>query len=94
MQNNKVILAALYGFYFYGEQVDAPEGFVRLVDAAMFGGFGGGKGMPGVFRGDPSATVTLDKFGESKEILLPITSVIFISSGAVDLYNFKNTQLR
>ena len=94
MKDNKVIIAAIHGFYFYGEQVEAPEGFARLIDASMFGGFSGGKGLAGVFRGDPKSSVTLDRFGEDKEILIPLTSVVFISSGCEDLYKFKNTKLR
>jgi hypothetical protein len=90
---NTKIMAVVSGFYFFGTEVDAPEGYVALVDAAMFGGFKGGKGLPGVARGDKSATVTLDQFQKGKEVIFPITSVVAIMP-SIDLYTFKGTTLR
>ena len=34
------------GFYFFGKEVQAPDGYVALTECSMFGGFSGGKGMP------------------------------------------------
>jgi hypothetical protein len=87
------ILAVSGGFYFFGTEVDAPEGYVALRQGAMFGGFGGGKGLPGVARGDSAATVTLDRFDESQELLFPI-SAVFAIMPSIDLYTFKGTTLR
>lgn len=90
------ILAVSGGFYFFGTEVvgaAAPEGYICLKNAAMFGGFQGGKGVGGVARGDKSATVTLDRFGVDEECLFPITAVIAILP-SIDLYAFKGTTIR
>jgi hypothetical protein len=87
------ILAISGGFYFYGTEITAPDGYISLKNAAMFGGFSGGKGLPGVSRGDKSATVTLDRFDKDEELLFPLTAVFAIMP-SVDLYAFKGTTLR
>lgn len=87
------ILAISGGFYFFGTEVNAPEGYISLKNAAMFGGFGGSKGLPGVSRGDKSATVTLDRFEKDEELLFPMTAVFAILP-SIDLYGFKGTTLR
>ena len=87
------ILAISGGFYFFGTEQNGPDGYISLKKAAMFGGFGGGKGLPGVARGDKSATVTLDRFDADEELLFPITAVFAILP-SVDLYAFKGTTLR
>ena len=87
------ILAISGGFYYFGTEVTAPEGYVALKKAAMFGGFAGGKGLPGVSRGDKSATVTLDRFDADEECLFPL-SAVFAILPSVDLYAFKGTTLR
>ena len=90
------ILAVSGGFYFFGTEVDAgkgQEGYIILKNAAMFGGFAGGKGLPGVARGDKSATVTLDRFDKDEELFFPITAVFAILP-SVDLYAHKGTTLR
>lgn len=87
------ILAVSGGFYFFGTEVTAPEGYVCLKKAAMFGGFAGGKGLPGVARGDKSATVTLDRFDADEECLFPLTAVFAILP-SIDLYAFKGTTIR
>ena len=93
MNKNWKIVALTNGFYFFGNEVTAPDGFIKIVEASMFGGFGGGKGMPGLARGDKSSTVTLDKFTENGDIVAPLTSVVFISD-SINLYEFKGTTLR
>lgn len=87
------ILAVSGGFYFFGTEVSAPEGYIALKNAAMFGGFAGGKGLPGVARGDKAATVKLDKFDPDEEVLFPLTAVFAIMP-SVDLYAFKGTTIR
>lgn len=87
------IVAVSGGFYFFGTEVDAPEGYLYLKNAAMFGGFEGGKGVPGVARGDKSARVTLDRFEADEELILPLTAVFAIMP-SIDLYTFKGTTLR
>lgn len=90
---NTKILAISGGFYFFGTEITAPDGYVSLKAAAMFGGFAGGKGLPGVSRGDKSATVTLDRFEKDEELLFPLTAVFAILP-SIDLYAFKGTTLR
>jgi hypothetical protein len=87
------ILAVSGGFYFFGTEVKAQDGYIALTKASMFGGFGGGKGLPGVARGDKGATVTLDRFDADEELLFPVTAVFAILP-SVDLYAFKGTTLR
>lgn len=87
------IFAVSGGFYFFGTETSAPEGYLALKDAAMFGGFAGGKGLPGVSRGDKSATVTLDRFVEGEELIFPITAVFAILP-SIDLYKFTGTTIR
>lgn len=87
------ILAVSGGFYFFGTEITAPEGYIALKNAAMFGGFAGGKGLPGVARGDKAAMVTLDRFDADEECLFPL-SAVFAIIPSIDLYAFKNTTLR
>lgn len=87
------ILAISGGFYFFGTEISAPEGYIALKKAAMFGGFGGGKGLPGVARGDKASTVTLDCFDADEELLFPTTAVFAIMP-SIDLYGFKGTTRR
>lgn len=93
MSTKTVILAVSGGFYFFGTEVTAPEGYIALQNAAMFGGFSGGKGLPGVARGDKEARVTLDRFEKDEEVLFPI-SAVFAIMPSIDLYVSKNTTLR
>lgn len=82
------------GFYFYGEEIESPtEGFIAIKNAAMSGGFGGGKGWPGVLRGDPKSNVILDRFRPEDVQLFPMTAVLAIHP-SVDLYVLKTTTLR
>ena len=93
MSNNTKIFTIAGGFYFYGEQVDAPEGYIALNNYAMFGGFSGGKGLPGVARGDKEAKVTLDRFEEGEIGYFPLSSCYGIHP-SIDLYKFKGTTIR
>lgn len=90
---NWKVVAVSGGFYFYGAEVTGPDGYIALEKAAMFGGFSGGKGVPGVCRGDKEAKVTLDRFDENEQIIFPISAVFAIMS-SVDLYSRKTTTLR
>lgn len=87
------ILAIAGGFYYFGDEVPAPSGYIALKNAAMFGGFSGGKGLPGVARGDASAQVTLDRFAPDSISTFPISSCYGILE-SVDLYTFSGTTLR
>jgi hypothetical protein len=87
------ILAVAGGFYFFGTETQGPDGYITLTDASMFGGFAGGKGLPGVARGDKSATVTLDRFEAGKEQFFPVQNVYAIMT-SIDLYTFKGATLR
>lgn len=89
----KVILAIAGGFYFFGTETPAPDGYIALAQGAMFGGFSGGKGLPGVARGDAAAKVTLDRFTDTQELLFPLTAVYGIFD-SIDLYAFKGATLR
>lgn len=91
---NPTIIAVNGGFYLFGNLLkDAPDGFICMSEVAMFGGFNGGKGMPGVARGDTAMKVTLDRFEPSSVCLWPIRSVDGIYP-SVDLYKFSGTVLR
>ena len=81
------------GFYYFGTQVDAPEGYLALKDFAMFGNYAGEHGLPGVARGEPKATVTLDRFTPGEIGYFPISSCYGILP-SIDLYKFKGTKLR
>lgn len=87
------ILAVMQGFYYFGEEVTAPEGYIALKNGAMFGGFSGGKGVAGVARGDKSSKVSLDRFDKNEELLFPISAVIGILP-SINLYDFSGSTLR
>lgn len=91
MSNNTVIIAVDGGFYFFGTEVQGPAGYIVLENAAMFGGFGGGKGLPGVAKGSAGASVTLDRFDQP--VTFPQGRVIFIAP-SVDLYKSKIATIR
>lgn len=86
-----VIVAATNGFYLFGEEVVGEDGWVSLENAHMFGGYSGGKGMPGIARGDKSAQVTLDAFPGLVKINLRHT--IFLAE-SINLLEFSGTTLR
>jgi len=82
------------GFYYFGEEVDSGlEGYVAMKNASMFGGFSGGKGLPGLARGDSSMTVNLDRFLPDEKLIFP-TSCCYGILPTIDLYKFKGTNLR
>ena len=93
MSTNTVIVTVAGGFYYFGTEVNAPEGYISIKNAAMFGNFGGGRGLAGVATGHPESTVTLDRFGEENVILFPLHAVYCIHP-SVDLYTFSGTTLR
>jgi hypothetical protein len=90
---NHKILAVNGGFYFFGTEVASPEGYITLEKGAMFGGFEGGKGLPGVCRGDEAATVILDFFADDQKLVFPI-SAVFAIFDSIDLRTFKGTTIR
>lgn len=90
---NTVILIVAGGFYFFGEQVDAPEGYVALRSGAMFGGFAGGKGVAGVATGNKESTVKLDRFEKSRDLMFPLSAVYGILP-SINLYEFKGAEIR
>ena len=88
------ILVVQGGFYYFGDEVASPQpGYVCITAGSMFGGFSGGKGLPGVARGDASAKVTLDRFEPSSVLTFPESAVLGILP-CIDLYEFKGTTLR
>jgi hypothetical protein len=90
---DKKIFAVAGGFYFFGTEIPAADEYLSLTDAAMFGGFSGGKGLPGVARGDLEASVTLDRFSEGETLSFPITGVYAVMP-SIDLYTAKGTTIR
>jgi len=94
MKNPKVITVA-GGFYFFGNEIQAAEGFICIDQAAMFGGFSGNKGVPAVCRGEKSGgvTVKLDRFDPAEKVTFPLTAVYAILP-SVNLYEFKGAELR
>lgn len=91
---NPTILAVNNGFYLFGDLLDnAPNGYIAMKEVAMFGGFSGGKGMPGIARGDSGSKLNLDRFEPDKTCIWPISSVCGVYP-SIDLYKFKGTTLR
>lgn len=93
MKNPKIIVIS-GGFYYFGDLIDSPqEGYIAIKEASMFGGFSGGKGLPGVARGDSAAEVTLDRFDQNETQIFPEYACYGILS-CINLYTFKGTTLR
>ena len=91
---NPKIIVITNGFYYFGDLVESPkEGYVAIKSAAMFGGFDGGKGLPGLCRGDKTMTVNLDRFDEDELQYFPLHACIGILS-TINLYEFKGTTQR
>lgn len=90
---NPKILAIAGGFYYFGDEIDAPEGYVAMTKVSMFGGFAGNSGLPAVARGDKSMTVNLDRFDDEIPALWPISSCYGILP-SVNLYEFSGTTIR
>lgn len=90
---NPVVVAVDGGFYFFGDEVTGPEGYIALRSCAMFGSFGGGQGLPGIVGGCKGATVTLDRFPDNEEEIFNIMKVLFIVK-SVDLYSSEGTTIR
>ena len=88
-----VIMTLNGGFYYFGREIDSEEGYLTLVEAAMFGGYSGGAGMPGVSRGAKDAKVNLDRFEPTAKISHPISAVISVAE-SINLYEFKGTTQR
>jgi hypothetical protein len=91
--SNRICTAVEGGFYFFGEQIQAPVGYIGITNAAMSGGFDN-MGFFGVVRGDSGARMRLDRFEKKSEIFQPLSSVCAIFENCVDLYNWKNVELR
>jgi len=93
--NNKqnVILVIAGGFLYYGLLVEDNGMEVSIVNASMFGGFTGGKGLPGVARGANEAKVILDRFLPDDVLKFPKASCYGVLP-SIDLYSFKGTTLR
>ncbi len=91
--NEYKMIAVSGGFYFFGKEVPAPDGYYALTECSMSGGFSGGKGMPGVCRGDNEAQITLDRFEKDDVQYFPLTAVFAIFT-SVNLYDKKSTTLR
>jgi len=90
---NHKIIAVTGGFYFFGEEIPGADGYLTLEKFAMFGSFAGGKGLPGVARGDKEATVTLDFFADDQKGTFPLTAVLAIMD-SIDLTKFSGTTIR
>lgn len=90
-----VILAVSGGFYFFGNLVQQNPDYATLEYPAMFGGFAGGKGLPGVARGDKEATVTLDRFDDNQKVMSPLWSGATLAvMQSINLYAFSGCTLR
>jgi len=90
--NPKIFILA-GGFYIFGNEIQSSTaGYVACNQAAMFRGFGGEKGLPGVARGDKEATVKLDTFLQDQALFFPEENLIAIVP-SIDLYQFKGAQI-
>ena len=92
MDNWKIFIISS-GFYFFGNEVQASDGYIALDKCSMFAGFSGGKGMPGVAGGAKGATVILDRFPPADVQTFPISACLGVIN-AVNLYEFTGTTLR
>ncbi len=93
---NPTILAISGGFYIFGDLIplnESPSGFIAMTKVAMFGEFGGRKGIGAVCRGDKDATVTLSKFAAHETCLWPVSSNLGIYP-SVNLYEFSGTTVK
>lgn len=90
-KKNTVIVTVAGGFYYFGEEVKAQEGYVALKNAAMFMGYDRGKGVPGVARGDKDSNVKLGFFTPGDVIHFPILHVYAITP-CIDLSTWGNTE--
>jgi len=90
---NWKIVTLAGGFYYFGSEVQAQEGYIGITKASLFASFNGNKGMPGLARGDKDAKVSLDQFDQDGTILFPISAVYAIAP-SVNLYEQKGTTLR
>lgn len=86
-------ITVAYGFYFYGEIVDGPEGFLAVKNLAGSRGFSSNKGWPGVVRADPEAEVTFGLFPPDEVSLFPLHNVLAIHPTSVNLYEFAGTKI-
>lgn len=87
-----VIIAVDNGFYFFGtEAPSSDQGYLVFKDAAMSGGFQGGKGIAGVAKGAQGATITLDRI--DGDLIVPTSRVVFLIE-SVDLYKRGSTTVR
>ena len=91
MDNWKIFTIA-GGFYFFGEEITAPEGYIACRKCAMFRRYEGGKGLPAVARGDDAAVVYLDTFNPDKEVFFPLANVYAILP-SINLYEFKGAKI-
>jgi hypothetical protein len=91
MENPKIFVTT-FGFYYFGNEVETGNNFIACNQGAMFRKFGGGKGLPGVARGDKNATVSLDTF-ELKEILYFHPSNLIAILPSINLYEFKGATI-
>ena len=87
-----VIFVIAGGFYYFGKEVETQEGWLALTEASMFRGFQGGKGVPGVTRGDENAEVKLDQFEQDKVLYFPVSACYGIQP-SINLYKFKGSTI-
>jgi len=78
MKGKNVVVVTLGGYYWWGKEVAAPEGYIKLEDAGIVGTFGGGLGISGVTAGSPQSTATIWK-AQGTDVTIPISSVCFIA---------------
>ena len=88
MEGQTAIIVIAGGFYYFGTVTRVTNEHIEIIDAAMFRGFSGGKGCPGVARGDKEAKVTLDCFNKDAILHFPMSACYGILP-SINLYEFK-----
>lgn len=95
MNNKWILLVVSQGFYYFGIETTAPEGYIALKKCSMSGGFNGGKGIGGVCRETPDAKITLDRMSDDDDDVsfFPLSAVLGIHP-AVDMEKHKGVTWR
>lgn len=88
------IITVAGGFYFFGKETESTqEGYITIIEGAMFGSFSGKKGVAGVASGNSASTVILDRFSPTEELVFPVCNVYAILP-SINLYQFNGTTIR
>ena len=89
--NKRKIFTIAGGFYFFGEEIEAPEWYIAAKQVSMFRWFEW-MGLPGVACGKKWCSVKLDSF-EKEEICYRPISAVYAILPSINLYDRSGTTL-